>query len=215
MNRHTRTSSVCRTWILAAAVALMGLSTSAVAAPSAQPAAAPVSNESPQAFVERMHKQLDGLVAKHKQLAGLHDAIGTQFVDRFDFLYMGQRVLGDKTWKGLKDAQRDEFLELLEKMLRRTYVKRFKPGHKVHVSYAKVRKGKEGRVQVRTKIKVKRTRADVWYSLRPSENGWRIFDIVVDEASQLRTYRRSFRKALKKDGWEGLIARMKKSASRG
>lgn len=171
--------------------------------------------EPAKAFIKRMHGQLDNMVETHKRLQALHAAIGEHLSKHVDFPYMAQRILGAKQWAARKPAQREEFLQLLEKMLRRAYVKRFKPRHDVAVTLEdKVRKGKDGRVQVRTEIKVKRTRADVWYSLRPLEGRWRIFDIVVDEASQLRTYKRSFRKALKKDGWDGLIARMKKSANR-
>lgn len=184
-------------------------STALAQAPVAQP------KTDAKTFVEGMHTHLDTLVAKHKQLDALHEAIGAQLVAHTDFVFMGQRILGKDTWSGLKDAQKTEFLDLLQGMLKRAYVQRFKPGHSVSVRYGKIKKGKkDGRVQVRTEIRVKRTRAEVWYSLRPVKGQWRIYDIVVDEASQLRTYRRSFRKALKKDGWKGLIDRMKKSASR-
>lgn len=194
------------------AVVALTIGLSLLAAPTL--ASAPAAPQPPKAFIESLHQGLDGMVAKHRKLSALHDAIGQHLSDHVDFPYMGERILGSDTWKGLKDAQRAEFLDLLQKMLRRTYVRRFKPGHKVAVKYNDIKAGKQGRVQVRTEIQVKRTRAEVWYSLRQDEGQWRIFDIVVDEASQLRTYRRSFRKALKKDGWSGLIARMKKSANR-
>ncbi len=175
----------------------------------------PAAQQAPKAFVQQLHHKLDGLVVKHRALAPLHAAIGKHLIERMDFHHMSERILGNATWKSLKKPRRNEFLGLLQKMLQRTYVKRFKPGQRVQVRYQdKVRAGKSGRVQVRTEIKVKRTRAEVWYSMLPVQQSWRIYDIVVDEASQLRTYRRSFRKVLKKDGWDALIARMNKSARR-
>ena len=166
-------------------------------------------------FIEGLHHKFDAAVAKTRDLDKLHGQIGAEMKARFDYLYMAERILGAARYKGLADAKRAEFVDLLEKMVLRTYVKRFKPGKKVTVKYDdRVRVGKEGRVQVRSSIRVKRTRADVWYSMRPVDGRWKIYDIVVDEASQLRTYRRSFNKVLKKDGWDALIAKMKKSAAR-
>jgi phospholipid transport system substrate-binding protein len=196
------------------AVTVTGLSTVAMA--TSQPPVQPKQTVPAKQFVKALHDQMHRLTDSHKQLGALHEAIGSQLVAQVDFAYMGQRILGTKTFSSLKPAQRIEFLALLQKMLVRTYVKRFKPGNAIEVKYAdKVRTGKKGRVQVRTEISVNRMRADVWYALIGSPTtGWRIFDIVVDEASQLRTYRRSFRRVLKKDGWDGLMTRMKKSANR-
>ena len=177
--------------------------------------ATPGKRVAPKAFVVELHDQLKRVVAKKQKLAVLHATIGDHLVARVDFPFMSERILGKETWKSLSKAKRTEFLDLLQTMLQRSYVKRFRPRHTIEVRYEeKLRSGKKGRVQVRTEIKIKRTRADVWYSLRPVDGSWRIYDIVVDEASQLRTYRRSFRKVLKKDGWNVLIQRMKKSAGR-
>jgi ABC-type transporter MlaC component len=46
----------------------------------------------------------------------------------------------------------------------------------------------------------------------PRDGRWWVYDIVVDDASQLQTYRRSFSKILDKEGWDGLIKRMQRSA---
>ena len=211
--------------VVVAALAVIALSLAALPVLAAKPKAPAVPEEpdpvqtpdpaqKPKAFVQALNANLDVLVAKHSKLDALQDAIGDQLVGNVDFAYMAERILPEKTLAGLKAEQRAEFLELLQKMLRRTYVKRFKPGHKVAVKYGKIRQSKGGRVQVRTEVTVKRTRAEVWYSMRPVAGQWRIYDIVVDEASQLRTYRKSFRKVLKKDGWDALIERMTKSATR-
>jgi len=44
--------------------------------------------------------------------------------------------------------------------------------------------------------------------------GFRVHDIVVDEASQVQTYKQSFKKVLDRDGWDGLIRRMQKAADK-
>ncbi len=60
-------------------------------------------------------------------------------------------------------------------------------------------------------LATKRTSASVYYSMIVKGGAWRVYDIIVDDVSQLATYKRSFRKILAKEGWKGLVARMKKS----
>jgi len=42
------------------------------------------------------------------------------------------------------------------------------------------------------------------------EGAWKAYDIVVDEVSIMRNYRKSFIKVLKKDGFDALIEKMQK-----
>ena len=43
------------------------------------------------------------------------------------------------------------------------------------------------------------------YTLRLGDNGWKVFDVSVDEVSLVTNYRSSFARAIKKDGVDGLI----------
>ncbi len=43
------------------------------------------------------------------------------------------------------------------------------------------------------------------YTLRRGDDGWKVFDISVDEVSLVTNYRSSFARAIKKDGIDGLI----------
>ena len=43
------------------------------------------------------------------------------------------------------------------------------------------------------------------YSLRLGDDGWKVYDISVDEVSLVTNYRSSFARAIKKDGVDGLI----------
>ena len=43
------------------------------------------------------------------------------------------------------------------------------------------------------------------YSLRMGDDGWKVYDISVDEVSLVTNYRSSFARAIKKDGVDGLI----------
>jgi phospholipid transport system substrate-binding protein len=43
------------------------------------------------------------------------------------------------------------------------------------------------------------------YTLRLGDNGWKVFDVSVDEVSLVTNYRSSFARAIKKNGVDGLI----------
>ena len=166
----------------------------------------------PLAYVQAMYAKLNAVAQSSAQQAQLHKRIGDEMAAFMDYEALGARTLGTKTWANLTAAQRTEFVGLLAAMVQKTFVKRFKPGTKVTITYdPKVRMKKDGRAQVRTTIRIKRTSAAVYYSMVVTGGTWRVYDIVVDEVSQLATYKRSFRRILAKEGWKGLVARMKKS----
>ena len=167
------------------------------------------------ALIASLSARVDVEAAQKRSLSALHDALSAMIHAHMDYDEMGRRALGDEVWNERSAADRKTFLDLLAAMVERTYVKRFKPGKKVKVEIEdKMSVGKQARVRVRTIVRVDGTRADVAYSLRLVDERWRIYDIVVDEASQLSAYRKSFRKILAEEGWNGLMARMRKSAAR-
>ena len=198
-------------WLLPLLLALP--LTAAATPPAAATVAAPT--QTPLEFVKGVYQRLLEISDKAKKLDVLHQAIGDEMRSFMDYNEMAVRTLGKKRWEGLNAAQRAEFVDLLEAMVRRTYVKRFKPGREIGVTYNdKVRMGKSGNALVRTTISIKRSKAGVDYSMEAGETGWRVYDIIVDDASQVHVYRRSFGKILKQEDWAGLIKRMKKSAGR-
>jgi phospholipid transport system substrate-binding protein len=47
------------------------------------------------------------------------------------------------------------------------------------------------------------------YELRLGDEGWKVFDVSVDEVSLVTNYRSSFARAIKKDGIDGLIGTLR------
>ncbi len=181
----------------------------AAAAP-AKPAA-PV--QEPLEFIRATYKQLDELTRATQGLAALHDKIGDAMQGFMDYDEMARRTLA-RRWEGLTAKQRAEYVGLLEKMVRESYVKRFEPGKPVEVRWdSRVKRLKDGRAQVRTSVQIGRSSADVAYSMHLNNGAWRVYDLVIDEASQVATYKRSFAKILDKEGWDGLMRRMRKSVA--
>lgn len=177
-----------------------------------QPEAKPT--VAPQAFVESLYGRMNTLSKAAPTLDALHGKIGEELRAIVDYPEMSKLALGQK-WAEIDDAQKKEFVGYLTGMVLNTYVKRFKPGQAIEIRYGAAPKQlPDDRVQVASTITVGKTSAEVHYALRPSLGRWWIYDIVVDEASQVQTYRQSFKKILDKEGWPGLMSRMKKAAEK-
>jgi phospholipid transport system substrate-binding protein len=64
----------------------------------------------------------------------------------------------------------------------------------------------DGEVTIRTEIEqAGGFPIPINYSLRLGDDGWKVFDISVDDVSLVTNYRSSFARAIKKDGVDGLI----------
>lgn len=169
--------------------------------------------ESPTAMIAALSKRLDAESRAAKDVEALRAKIAAELRGLVDYDQMAVLALPSATWQARSAADRALFIELLGKMFERSYVKRFKPGRTVTVTVEpNARHGKEGRVQVKTKVTVDKTVAEVAYSMRPVDGHWKIYDVVVDDTSQLSTWRKSFSKILDKEGWDGLIKRMRKGS---
>ena len=164
-------------------------------------------------MIGALSNRLDAEARAAKDIDALHAKIAAELRGLVDYEQMAVLAVPSATWSARSAADHALFIELLTKMFERSYVKRFKPGRTVAVVVApKVRSGKEGRVQVKTKVTVDKTVAEVAYSMRPVDGQWKIYDVIVDDTSQLSTWRKSFTKILEKEGWDGLITRMRKGA---
>jgi len=165
---------------------------------------------SPRTLIEGLYVEFNRISNKSINLKEIHATMKQRLNFFMDYREMSSRILGKVRWDKLFKPQRQEFQSLLSSMVRNGHVKRFKPGRKIAISYDDyVRVLKDGRAQVRTTVEIGKTSADVYYSMHFKNGDWAVYDIVVDEVSQVQTYRKSFRKVLKKEGWKGLIKRMR------
>ena len=185
----------------------------AASAPVVKPKTNAAPSETAQKFIERLHVRLDALVKSSTALEALHAEIARELDGALDYSEMARQTI-PPTWDSLQAAQRTEFVGLVAKMVQNTYVKRFKPGSPVEVSYGATKALSAGRMEVQTSITVKKTTADVNYAVLAADGRWFVYDLIVDDASQVQAYRKSFAKILDKEGWSGLITRCKKAANK-
>jgi len=166
-----------------------------------------------QGFLAAKHKKLEQITASSKGVDAMREKIRKEMESFVDYEEMSRLTLNTQ-WEGLDAKQRKEFVGLFKKMIQRTYIKRFEPQKELGVEY----KGEEaldgGRVRVKTVIRSGRSSADVAYLIRSEGKRLWVYDIIIDEASQVQNYRRQFKRILDREGWSGLLARMKRNATK-
>lgn len=128
----------------------------------------------------------------------------------FDFAAMTDLALGkhkDKVSAEQKPTIVNEFRALLV----RTYSSALLEYTNQELVYLPMEGNEaDGKVTVRTEIEqAGGFPIPIYYSLRLGDDGWKVFDISVDEVSLVTNYRSSFARAIKKNGVDGLIKTLK------
>jgi phospholipid transport system substrate-binding protein len=130
-----------------------------------------------------------------------------------DIDQLGKRAMTDQ-WAKLTKPQQDEFLRLLRELIEDNYVRGLRANLEYTVVYTGETAQADGSVLVSTKVNTQRKgRAytiEVDYVLVKEGDKLRAFDIRTDGVGLVENYRSTFNKIIAKDGFDGLIAKMKK-----
>src|SRR6185295_18339832 len=224
-----RRSIVCSWAHLALGLALTVAAAPAVAQPKstapAAPAAAPAAPAAPAAksgpgtqAVKAANDTIAGLL-KQKVAAGskeekeLAGKVTTSVRSFLDIDQLGKRAMVDN-WGKLSKAQQDEFLGLLRSLIEDNYVRGLRANLDYAVDYTGESTDKDGNVVVTTKINTKRRGRPytiaVDYVLVKDGDKLRAWDVKTDGVGLVENYRTMFNRIIAKDGFDGLMAKMKK-----
>jgi len=137
--------------------------------------------------------------AQRKQI----EAILTKAVDLEG---MAKSALGD-TWNKTPPAKQKKFLDAFKNRFRKATGEQLDQYRSTEVKYLpETKDGDDTIVPTEVMVKGEPTRID--YRMRQEAGAWRIVDIVVDDVSTVENYRASFNRIIKKEGMDGLIARL-------
>jgi ABC-type transporter MlaC component len=130
-----------------------------------------------------------------------------------DIDQLGKRAMIDN-WPKLSKAQQDQFLGLLRELIEDNYVRGLRANLEYQIDYTGESTDKDGNVVVTTKINTKRKGRPyvvaVDYVLVKDGEKLRAWDVRTDGVGLVENYRTMFDKIIDKDGFDGLIAKMKK-----
>jgi phospholipid transport system substrate-binding protein len=160
-----------------------------------------------------LQKKADPGSAEEKEQAA---KVTTSVRGFLDVDELGKRSLAGH-WDKLTDAQRKEFLDLLRGLIEDNYVKGLRANLEYKVVYKSESAQTDGTRLVKTEIKTKRRgrpyTIKVDYVLQKTGTTWKCYDVVTDGVGLVENYRAQFDKIIAKDGFDGLIAKMKKKRS--
>jgi len=134
-------------------------------------------------------KKLEGIVTRAVDLEG-----------------MAQAALG-KTWNETSAAKRKKFLDAFVGRFRKATGEQLDQYRSTSIKYFPEKTEGDDTV-VPSEVTVKGEPTHIDYRMHEEKGAWRIVDIVVDDVSTVDNYRSSFNRIVKKEGMDGLIARL-------
>jgi len=214
--------------ILASALASVLASVLAPSVVAAQPKAPAAGQAAPAApgaktgpgtqSVRAANDTIAGLL-KQKVAAGSKDEkdlatkVTTSVRSFLDIDQLGKRAMVDN-WPKLSRPQQDQFLGLLRELIEDNYVRGLRANLDYQVDYTGESTDPDGNVVVTTKINTRRRgrpyAIEVDYVLVKDGDKLRAWDVKTDGVGLVENYRTMFDKIIDKDGFDGLIAKMKK-----
>ncbi|MBA1146093.1 ABC transporter substrate-binding protein [Ectothiorhodospiraceae bacterium WFHF3C12] len=165
----------------------------------------------PDALVEETTEQVLELLeerqAEIEQDPGIVFEIVREVVlPHFDFPLISRFVLG-RHWREASPEQRERFMEEFRTLLIRTYGTSLAEYSGQEVEYLPMKADPEsGRVVVRTEIQQAQGPAiPIAYRLHRTDEGWKVFDVIVEGASYVQTYRSEYGSLIASRGLDALI----------
>jgi len=174
-----------------------------------------VADQTAKAFLEQRHTEVIRALRispSDPQALTQRDAqLDTLLGQLLNYEELSKRALRDH-WVGLTPAKQTEFVDLLRRLVQRSYRRNMQSSLEFSVSYLnETLVG--GDVTVHTRARSKKSRrapeVSIDYALSKAGTEWRVFDVVTDGVSMVTNYRSQFNRIIRKDGWDALLAKMR------
>ena len=172
---------------------------------------AAAAQEAPDALVKRVTDEVLAIIKADKDLqAGNTQKVVSlaeqKVLPHFDFTRMTRLAVG-KNWQQANDAQKESLTKEFRTMLVRTYSTSLSAyrNQAIEVKPLKMAAG-DKEVTVRTQVVQQGgPPIPIDYAMEKADSGWKVYDVVIDGASLVTTYRGSFNDQIQKGGIDGLV----------
>jgi phospholipid transport system substrate-binding protein len=177
--------------------ALLGLSFGAYAAEA-----------SPDALVKSTAEDVLSVIRTTKDKVALRAAAEEKVLPHFDFRAMTQLAVGQH-WRQASPEQQKALVDAFRTLLVNTYTASLNVAstgkESVEVKPTTVKPG-ENDVIVRTTVRTaNRPPIPVDYRMTRTANGWKVYDVIVENLSLVTNYRSSFASEIGRSGIDGLV----------
>lgn len=138
--------------------------------------------------------------------AAKREQLSTTIRDAFDFTSMAQRILA-RNWRKATPQQRQQFISLLSQLLEQSYIGNIENYTNEKVEFVNQRI-KKNLAAIDTLIVTKSKEIPVSYRMLQDNSDWKVYDVVIESVSFVNNYRSSYGEIIKKEGMDGLLAKM-------
>ena len=177
-------------------------------------AAQAASEQGPRELLVAVHDQIVEVLEKDKERLAQEpqylESKLREFVDpHVDFVAMGRLMLGGY-WKEASEEQRASFIQEFRSMLARIYGKSIALYDGQALVFEPYTPGKRKNLAViRSRVEGSEDGVPIDFRLRHKDSdGWKIYDISVDNISLVKNYKSSFRRDIQELGMDGLLQKM-------
>jgi len=135
------------------------------------------------------------------------DLVEEKILPNFDFPQMTRLAVG-KNWNKATQAQQDELVNEFRTMLVRTYSASLSSVADYKIDFKPFRLA-PGETDVTVNTEVSKPGAPpipINYRMEKQGDGWKVYDVLVDNVSMVTVYRSSFSSEVRKGGIDGLLA---------
>ena len=167
--------------------------------------------ETPDALVKRIADEVIAIIKSDKDLqAGntqkVVELAEQKVLPHFDFTRMTRLAVG-RNWQQANDAQKEALTKEFRTLLVRTYSTSLSAyrNQTIEVKPLKMAAG-DKEVTVRTQVlQPGGPPIPIDYAMEMADSGWKVYDVVIDGASLVTTYRGSFNEQIQRGGIDGLV----------
>jgi phospholipid transport system substrate-binding protein len=169
-------------------------------------------DKAPDALVRDVTNDVLAIVRADKSIQAGNTARVLALVDdkvlpHFNFRRMTMLAVG-RDWKSASPAQQDRLTAAFRTLLVRTYSNALTQYHDQTIDFKPLRAQPDDK-QVKVSTEIRQSGAQpvlIDYSLEKTEQGWKVFDVIVAGVSLVTNYRGSFGDEIRARGLDGLIA---------
>ena len=167
--------------------------------------------ESPDALVKRTADEILAIIKADKDIQNGNSAKVVELAEQkvlphFDFERMTRLAVG-RNWSQASDAQKQALIKEFRTLLVRTYSTSLSQyrNQKIDVKPTKVAAAdKEATVRTAV-IQQGGPPIPIDYAMEKVDSGWKVYDVVIDGASLVTTYRGTFNDQIQKGGIDALV----------
>jgi phospholipid transport system substrate-binding protein len=171
-----------------------------------------LAQEAPDALVKRVTDEVLAIIKADKDLQSgnsrkIAELAEAKVLPHFDFPRMTRLAVG-RSWQQASDAQKEALTKEFRTLLVRTYSTSLSAYRNQTIEVKPVKmSAADKEVTVRTAvIQQGGPQIPIDYAMEKADSGgWKVYDVVIDGASLVTTYRGSFNEQVQRGGIDGLL----------